>query len=349
MASPSSSPVPPSPAALPQDRRTRSAGLEIEALTVAYGHRVALDGVSLAVEPGEWLTILGASGCGKTTLLRTVAGFVAVRSGAVRVAGRDVTHVPPARRDIGMVYQQYALFPHMTVFENVAFALRVRRTPGAEVERRVAATLRRVRLVDAEHLRPDQLSGGMQQRTALARALVWEPSLLLLDEPLSALDTNLRAQVQRELHALRADYPDLTVVLVTHDREEAMLLSDRIALLHLGRLQQFGTPADLYDRPTSRYVAEYLGPWNVLPERAGPGDGIGGIRPEHVRVDDRGPARLGARVVERDWLGSHVRLRLAVEGTDALWLVTCERSAAPPKDATLAVSYDPEDAVVVHA
>ena len=239
-------------------------GVHIEGLSVRFGARTVLDDLSLTIERGELLTVLGRSGCGKTTLLRFIAGFVEADglAGRLTVAGRDLTHVPPFKRNLGLLFQSYALFPHLSVFDNVAFGLRARRLKAGEIARRVADALKLVQLGDAGHVMPAQLSGGMQQRVALARALVIEPDVLLLDEPLSALDANLRASVRTELKALHERLPNLTIVCVTHDQDDALVLSDRTLLMRDGRIAQLGTPRELYDNPKDAFVARYLGAAN---------------------------------------------------------------------------------------
>ncbi|WP_270933863.1 ABC transporter ATP-binding protein [Falsiroseomonas oryzae] len=237
--------------------------LALQGLTKRYGTFTAVDDVSLKVESGQFLTLLGPSGSGKTTILMCIAGFVAPTAGAVLLDGRDITALPPEKRDFGMVFQGYALFPHMTVAENVAFPLRVRRMGTAERAEKVRAALDLVQLDRFAERRPSQLSGGQQQRVALARALVFDPALLLLDEPLSALDKKLRAELQEELKALHRRV-GRTFVNVTHDQEEALSLSDRVAILNHGKLVQEGAPTALYDRPRTRFVADFLGKSNFL-------------------------------------------------------------------------------------
>ena len=247
--------------------------LALRGLTKRYGGFAAVDDVSLSVERGQFLTLLGPSGSGKTTILMCIAGFVAPCAGAVLLGGRDLTPLPPEKRDFGMVFQGYALFPHMTIAENVAFPLRVRRLGAAEREAKVRAALDLVQLERFADRKPSQLSGGQQQRVALARALVFDPALLLLDEPLSALDKKLRAELQEELKALHRRV-GRTFINVTHDQEEALSLSDRIAILNHGRLVQEGAPAALYERPRTRFVADFLGKSNFLAgvvEAAAPG------------------------------------------------------------------------------
>jgi iron(III) transport system ATP-binding protein len=241
--------------------------LELRGLTKVFTARTgsvrAVDDVSLTVERGELVSLLGPSGCGKTTMLRLIAGFENATSGEIRLAGRDVSRLPPQRRETGMVFQNYALFPHLDVFENVAFGLRTRGDSRADVERRVNRSLELVDLAGYGPRRVQELSGGQQQRVALARALAPEPPLLLLDEPLSNLDAALRERTRAELRSLLKQL-GMTAVFVTHDQDEAFALADRIALLSLGRLQQFGTPAELYGRPANPFVAGFIGSANFL-------------------------------------------------------------------------------------
>jgi putative spermidine/putrescine transport system ATP-binding protein len=237
--------------------------LALQGLTKRYGAFTAVDDVALKVERGQFLTLLGPSGSGKTTILMCIAGFVAPSEGSILLDGRDITALPPEKRDFGMVFQGYALFPHMTVAENVAFPLRVRKLGAADREAKVRAALDLVQLERFAERRPSQLSGGQQQRVALARALVFDPALLLLDEPLSALDKKLRAELQEELKALHRRV-GRTFVNVTHDQEEALSLSDRVAILNHGKLVQEGAPAALYELPRTRFVADFLGKSNFL-------------------------------------------------------------------------------------
>ncbi|HLT02244.1 MAG TPA: ABC transporter ATP-binding protein, partial [Geminicoccaceae bacterium] len=228
-----------------------------------YGPVTAVEDVDLHVAEGELVTVLGPSGSGKTTLLTMIAGLASPSSGRIDIGGRDVTWLPAARRNVGLVFQSYALFPHMSVYDNVAFPLSVRGVGKAEIDRRVAEALRLVRLAGFERRRPAQLSGGQQQRVALARAFVFEPEILLLDEPLGALDRKLREQLQVELRQLQRSL-GITTILVTHDQEEALSLSDRIVVLDEGRVQQIGTPEDAYLRPRNRFVADFLGTANLF-------------------------------------------------------------------------------------
>jgi ABC-type Fe3+/spermidine/putrescine transport system ATPase subunit len=232
--------------------------IEFRGVTTRYGSVVANDRLDLVVERGELLTLLGPSGCGKTTALRTLTGHVRPDEGRVVIDGRDVTDLPTHRRELGMVFQNFALFPHMTVRDNVGFPLMIRGVPGADRAARVAETLRLVRLEGHADKHPRQLSGGQQQRVGLARALVYRPKVLLLDEPLSNLDAKLREEMRFEIREVVSRL-GVTAVYVTHDQEEALALSDRIAIMHRGRIDQLGTPEDIYARPASRFVADFVG------------------------------------------------------------------------------------------
>ncbi|MDP1751168.1 MAG: ABC transporter ATP-binding protein [Reyranella sp.] len=237
--------------------------LDVEDLTVRYGQALAVDGVTLAIEPGEVVALLGPSGCGKTTLLRVIAGFVRQAAGRVRVDGAPIDHLPANQRNIGIVFQNYALFPHMTVAENVAYGLRARGVRGPEVLARVSRFLDTVQLGGFRERLPRQLSGGQQQRVALARALAVEPSILLLDEPFAALDRNLRLDMQIEVKRLQRAL-GLTTILVTHDQDEAMSVADRIAVMNKGRVEQFDTPVAIYDQPQTLFVNGFIGTTNLL-------------------------------------------------------------------------------------
>jgi iron(III) transport system ATP-binding protein len=333
----------------------------VEGVNLYYGTNHVLKNVNLEVAPGEFFAFLGPSGCGKTTLLRLIAGFNHADTGRVLVGDRDVSDVPPWKRNVGMVFQSYALWPHMTVSGNVAFGLEERRLPRAEIARKVQAALD---LVDLSHLadrRPAQLSGGQQQRVALARTIAVEPQVLLLDEPLSNLDTKLRVQVRRELKDLQRRL-GLTTIFVTHDQEEANSISDRIAVMNDGVVQQVGTPVDLYERPANLFVAGFLGQANILtgerreeaggivfrvdpglafPMPAGRSSPRLVIRPEAIRLAAAGTAAGGVRaaITDREFLGATVRYGLRTDGgTDLLADVPFEPGRAP---------YDRGDQVMV--
>jgi len=237
--------------------------LELRHLSKLFGDFAAVDDLSLEIASGEFLTLLGASGSGKTTTLRMIAGFEPPTSGDILMAGQPIAALPPFKRDINTVFQHYALFPHMSVRDNIAYGLRMRRVPAAEREERVSRSLEMVKLEQLGARSPRQLSGGQQQRVALARALVNRPRVLLLDEPLGALDLKLRKEMQLELKHLQT-HLGTTFVYVTHDQEEALTMSDRIVLMRQGRIAQIGTPRELYDRPASRYVADFIGDTNLL-------------------------------------------------------------------------------------
>ena len=337
-----------------------SAELRIDGAAKRFGDVAALDGVSLQVAPGELLTILGPSGSGKTTLLKVVAGFEAPDAGSVRIDGREITDLPPARRDIGMVFQNYALFPHLTVERNVAFPLEMRNVAKAEIGRRVAEALAMVELAGYGQRLPRQLSGGQQQRVALARAIVFNPRLLLLDEPFGALDRKLRETMQLEVRRLQRRL-GLTTIFITHDQEEALVLSDRIAVMNKGSIQQIATTTEIYERPANDFVADFVGESNIL---HGTVSGAGQVTLEGGRVlavrtaVERGrtvgvlirPERFGAlgvnlfsgEVVESVYLGTSFKLRLACEGGLELLVRQPARGALPAAGARVTVGIDPD-------
>src|ERR1700728_341792 len=242
---------------------SEDAAVTFDGVTKNFGDLKALDNVSLAISRGEFMTLLGPSGCGKTTLLKLAAGFLAPDSGAVAIDGKCVNDVPTYKREIGMMFQNYALFPHMSVTENIAYGLKTRHVPRHEIRRRVAEALALVKLTGMEDRKPRQLSGGQQQRVALARALVINPTVLLLDEPFSALDKNLRASMQVELREIQRKL-NVTTIFVTHDQSEALSMSDRVAVMSEGRIRQLGTPVEVYRSPTDHFVASFVGDNNRL-------------------------------------------------------------------------------------
>jgi spermidine/putrescine transport system ATP-binding protein len=304
------------------DERSAAADVELRAVTKRFDDVVAVDGLDLTIPPGSFFALLGPSGCGKTTTLRMIGGFEEPSDGEILLAGKPVTGLPPYRRDVNTVFQSYALFPHLSIFENVAFGLRRRGIKNPQLRGRVTEMLRLVGLEGFGGRKPRQLSGGQQQRIALARALVNAPQLLLLDEPLGALDLKLRKQMQLELKRIQHEL-GLTFVHVTHDQEEAMTMADAIAVMNRGRIEQLGTPTDLYERPRTAFVAGFLGVSNLLPgatigpnrvrvdsgpELAVPLDGrtgkvAVGIRPEKLRLDGAGENRLAGTVVETAYVG----------------------------------------------
>jgi putative spermidine/putrescine transport system ATP-binding protein len=351
--------------------------LHVRNLVKRYGAVAAVDDVSFTVERGRFVTLLGPSGSGKTTVLMAIAGFVEPTAGDILIDDRIITPLPPEKRNFGMVFQGYALFPHLSVAENVAFPLKVRRVSAGETAERVKKALDLVQLAGYGERLPRQLSGGQQQRVALARALVFEPELLLLDEPLSALDKKLRAELQWELKALH-DRVGLTFVYVTHDQEEALSMSDEIAILRDGKLVQSGAPGDLYDRPRSRFVADFLGKSNFIQGRVervdaggfvhscgghrfgqiGDGATIGesvliAIRPEKIHLSTETPAafanRVEGRLAEWSYFGAELHLRVKVEGigeitaTHPAWKSRIPLAAGAP----VWLAWDPDDAVRV--
>ncbi|MBM3669419.1 MAG: ABC transporter ATP-binding protein [Actinobacteria bacterium] len=264
-----------------------SVAIRIRGLRRTFGDVVAVDDVDIDVMDGEFLTLLGPSGSGKTTVLRMIAGFERPDAGTIELAGVDVTEMPPYARDVNTVFQDYALFPHMTVIQNVEYGLMVKKVPKAERQQRALAALESVRLAGYERRRPSQLSGGQRQRVALARALVNRPQVLLLDEPLGALDLKLREQMQVELKEIQREV-GITFVFVTHDQDEALTMSDRIAVFNEGRIAQIGTPMEIYEHPGSPFVAGFVGTSNLLTEEAaravlGRG-GVWSVRPEKIQV-----------------------------------------------------------------
>ena len=268
-----------------------SASVEVRGVTKRYGSVTAVDNISLTIAAGEFLTLLGPSGCGKTSLLRLIAGFETPDSGSLLIGGVDITNRPPYRRPVNQVFQSYALFPHLTVGENVAFGLRMQKRPAAEIAQRVAESLQLVSLGDMADRRPHQLSGGQRQRVALARALAPRPQVLLLDEPLSALDAKLRRTMQLELKRLQRQL-GVTFVFVTHDQEEALTMSDRIAVVNHGRIEQLGTASSIYHQPGSAFVADFLGQANLLKAAITEHDLLGGV--SSVRLAEGMELRISA-------------------------------------------------------
>ena len=346
------------------------ARVELEGVRKTYGEFVAVDRMDLAVDQGDFVVILGPSGCGKTTTLRLIAGFAEVTAGEIRIGQRNVTAEPPHKRNIGIVFQNYALFPHLTVFENVAFGLRRRRKPVGEIRRKVAEALRLVKLEAFGDRYPRQLSGGQQQRVAIARALAIEPDVLLLDEPLSNLDAKLRQEVRQEIRRLQR-YLGITTLLVTHDQDEAMSLGDRLVVMDHGRIQQIGTPKALYENPANEFVATFIGVANLLDGRSDPARGVfvtsSGleiactalvpdarrlmIRPERVEILEARPADganvFGGVVEEVTYLGASREVTVRLERGDRLIGRVLPRNGGRDADwlaagRTVAVRVSPE-------
>ncbi|MGW5496802.1 ABC transporter ATP-binding protein [Streptomyces olivaceoviridis] len=342
-------------------------GIRFDSVTVAYDGNVVLDSLDLTVEPGEVMALLGPSGSGKTTALRAVAGFARPASGRVYLGGEDVTDLPPYRRGIGMVVQSYALFPHLRVDENVAFGLRARRTPKDEVRRRVVEALELTGMAGYARRHPRELSGGQQQRVAIARALAIRPRVLLLDEPLSALDTRLRSEMLAELARLHRELPEVSMLYVTHDQVEALTLADRIAVMDTARLRACGTPKELYRAPADAFTASFMGGANLVPvtvtaqgasfagtelelDTAGAVAGALAtlcVRPHLVGLGE-GPNRLVGTVREIQWRGATHRLYVEVDGHTVMADVR-ELKDPPGYGDQVTLSFEPEDAVLLPA
>jgi len=355
--------------------------LEVEHLTKTFaGNIIAVDDVSFELEEGEFITLLGPSGCGKTTMLRLIAGFEASDSGRIMLSGRDVTDEPPYRREVNTVFQDYALFPHMTVKQNVGYGLRISGVPRKEVASRVHDALQSVDLLDKTDSRPMELSGGQRQRVALARAIIRHPKVLLLDEPLSALDVKLREAMQIELRHLHQRLR-ITFILVTHDQKEALVMSDRVMVVDAGHIVQSGTPTEIYEHPVSPYVADFIGTANIVPATVvGREDGhlvtaVGdarlrarlspkdfkasapvllAIRPEKLRLARLKGAKAGCltgKVVETLFQGSSLRLKLAIAGNTPFAVdlplgAALDATAPPAVGETVAIEVDPANVVV---
>jgi spermidine/putrescine ABC transporter ATP-binding subunit len=350
--------------------------IELRGIVKHYDGLTAVDNLTLNIAAGEFVSFLGPSGSGKTTTLLVVAGFITPNQGTIMLGGEDITRLPPYRRNIGMVYQNYALFPHMTVAKNIAFPLRMRGVGRPEIARLVTRALTLVRLEGLQDRLPNQLSGGQQQRVALARALVFEPPLLLMDEPLGALDKKLRDELQIEIKRIQRAIRS-TVIYVTHDQEEAMSMSDRIVVMHSGRVQQVGPPNELYERPRNRFVADFLGSSNFLdmtvaiagePALLRTAGGLAievpglvgaivgdqftiAIRPERIRIDACATANAcwrSARVIDCSYHGDTQRFQVELESRDTL-SVFRPNAGQPliPRGAQAAVSWGPGDAWVI--
>jgi spermidine/putrescine transport system ATP-binding protein len=348
--------------------------IELRGVSKRYRGTQALAPLDLEIREGEFFCLLGPSGCGKTTTLNLIGGFVEATSGEIVIQGENVTNVPPHQRNVNTVFQSYALFPHLTVRDNVAFGLKMSRVPARESEVRTRDALELVRLTDYADYYPAQLSGGQQQRVAVARALVNRPAVLLLDEPLGALDLKLRKQLQVELARIHRDV-GTTFVFVTHDQEEAMAMADRIAVMNNGRIEQVGTPEEIYARPSSRFVADFVGESNFFEvERRGDGMAVtaGGspvpcsaaaasdwsratlmVRPEAIRFAAHKGERLclEGEVLQSSFLGSFTRVAIACAETQAPVLATLPYGKRHQQElraeSTVSFTWDPEDAVVL--
>jgi putative spermidine/putrescine transport system ATP-binding protein len=353
-------------------------GIRIEGVTKRYSPsaRPAVGDVSLDIAPGEFMTFLGPSGSGKTTMLSMIAGFTPMTAGAIFVDDADISGLKPHKRNLGVVFQEYALFPHLSVKRNVSFPLEQRRLSRPEIDRRVAEALELVHLTPFAERSPKQLSGGQQQRVALARAVVYRPRALLMDEPLGALDRRLRDQLRREIARIHREL-GITFIFVTHDQEEALTLSDRIAVFNEGRMEQVGTPSELYERPAAMFVAQFLGESNVFEGaldgsatlldcgisklRVNPGDAAGLergatilVRPERLELHDRdavvpsGHNRVEAVVSEVVYVGSHHRIGLRFpNGTEGCAMRAIDDAAPVMPGGSVVVSWDPGSQALV--
>jgi len=321
------------------------AGVRIEGLAKSFSGRTVLDIDALDIQDGEFFALLGPSGCGKTTTLRSIAGLAEPDRGRILIGGRDVTTVPTSERNLGMVFQRYALFPHLTVAENIGYGLTEHKVAPSERDARVSDTLALIGLPDLGARYPHQLSGGEQQRVALARAIVYRPDVLLLDEPLSNLDAKLRVTMRAELKRLHWSL-ELTTVFVTHDQQEALALSDRIAVMRDGRIEQIGTPSQIYEEPTSMYVADFVGGTNLLRDEAG---STIAVKPERVRLGPASGVDEPGVIVGVSYLGSSYSYLVSIRGQQieartAQPVMLGGRAAASGD--TVAVKIDPRDARV---
>jgi putative spermidine/putrescine transport system ATP-binding protein len=350
--------------------------VSFRAVTKRYDAKsIVVDDLSLDIVKGEFLTLLGPSGSGKTTTLMMLAGFEWPNSGRIFMDGQDITDLPPHKRDMGVVFQSYALFPHMSVADNVAFPLAVRGIAAAEARRRVGEALELVHLTGFGDRRPGQLSGGQQQRVALARSLVYRPRIVLMDEPLGALDKALREQMQIEIKQIHQQL-GVTFVYVTHDQDEALTMSDRVAVFHEGRIQQISPPVEIYNRPRTRFVASFLGETNMLPGtvvsagdgfarirlgndavlRGRAGDGIAAgqeavlvVRPEAISEIHAEANTIEGTLLDQLFHGDHVRVRIAISGSQTVQLKLRPQACAglPPAGQTLRLSIPAEEALIL--
>lgn len=316
--------------------------LQLQQIRKSFADTEVLKGIDLEAGQGEFITLLGASGCGKTTTLRIIAGLELPDSGQVILEGRDITDWEPNKRDVNTVFQNYALFPHMNVADNVGYGLKIRKAPKAQIAERVERALRLVQLEEYGKRMPDQLSGGQKQRIAIARAVINEPKVLLLDEPLGALDLKLRRQMQLELKRLQKQL-GITFIYITHDQEEAINMSDRIGVMHEGVLEQMGTPNEVYYRPRTSYVADFVGNANILHKN---GETLA-IRSENIRMDGESVCTQEAVVVEKSFAGGQLRILFRLSDGQ---LLTASRYGIDndlQAGETVKIGWDAKDAVKV--
>lgn len=343
-------------------------------IDIAYGKFVAVRNFSLEIRKGSFVTLLGPSGCGKTTVLRSIAGLVDISSGQISIGGRRVDDIPIYKRNIGLVFQSYALFPHKNVFDNVAFGLKYRSVPKADIARKVGQALEMVRLPGSEKKLPSQLSGGQQQRIALARAIVFEPEVLLLDEPLSALDANMREEMRVEIKKIQKE-TGITALFVTHDQEEALSMSDQIVVMNAGAVEQIGTPEEVYEMPATAFVADFLGKANMLPGTVSAVDGLKTkialadgrtvtvvspkvlvpsmlvtvvVRPQKLPVGSTVTAnRLSGRVVSTSYLGGSAIYEIDIGGRTTIRANTRINGRVAREGEAIDVGFDPAGCVLL--
>ena len=316
--------------------------LQLQQIRKSFANTEVLKGIDLEAGQGEFITLLGASGCGKTTTLRIIAGLELPDSGQVILEGHDITDWEPNKRDVNTVFQNYALFPHMNVADNVGYGLKIRKVPKAEIAERVERALRLVQLEEYGKRMPDQLSGGQKQRIAIARAVINEPKVLLLDEPLGALDLKLRRQMQLELKRLQKQL-GITFIYITHDQEEAINMSDRIGVMHEGVLEQMGTPNEVYYRPRTSYVADFVGNANILHKN---GETLA-IRSENIRMDGESVCTQEAVVVEKSFAGGQLRILFRLSDGQLLTASRYGIDNDMQAGETVKIGWDAKDAVKV--
>ncbi|OHV73700.1 ABC transporter ATP-binding protein [Mesorhizobium sp. LCM 4576] len=349
-----------------------SPAVEFRNIDIAYGKFVAVRDFSLSIRKGSFVTLLGPSGCGKTTILRSIAGLVDISAGQIMIGGRRVDDVPIYKRNIGLVFQSYALFPHKSVFDNVAFGLKYRNVAKPEIKRKVGQALDMVRLPGSEKKLPSQLSGGQQQRIALARAIVFEPQVLLLDEPLSALDANMREEMRVEIKKIQKE-TGITAIFVTHDQEEALSMSDRIVVMNSGSAEQIGTPEEVYERPATAFVADFLGKANMLSGTVSRSDGptivtlasgqsvnvlspkplaTGSavtvvVRPQKLAVGGANANRLPGRVASTSYLGGSAIYEVDIGGKTSIRANAAINGRVLREGEAVELSFDPDDCVLL--